>query len=555
MNHKILGVLPPLSFAFLSGCSSIHTDDYKENRASNVEAFKDIESASKEMVKEISTGVIVDDFFVDTTPFTVPNDRSTEIPSYLPSEIRFDSKIPFSEQYLKERVLDDYGIKIDFVRLVDKNQDANDIASEDNASMLPPVPLPYGEESEEPKPKEIWEENSNPKAAKLFGKYEEDDKDLLPPLIFNGRVVDFMEKIATQTGLSWKYNEIDNVFMFYDLDTKLFHVVDNTATYNSSISISTESEASSESGDDSGSMEAKTKQSSEYGASGNHWEDLKQTVSSVLTKDGKATFDQKNGYITVTDRKSVLTKVTSLIDTMNAANETVVFMDVTYVKVKLDKNHEISTTLSADKFLSKVFSNINGGYVTNKSLGAMDHVLSASFSKAGIDAVIGAMGRYGTISTKYEMPVATLNNTEIPFQTVVEQKYISKIEKTSDDSGDDSWSTETEYNKTGLTSLFTPRVFKDKVLIQGRISISENIEMLDHTETGITLPTNASETHRINTIIPNGSTKIVSIQKIEKAKSSAGGLFGEHSLLFGGDESAKSTQEIAMVMVTPYILK
>ncbi|CAH7378328.1 conserved exported hypothetical protein [Vibrio chagasii] len=552
MNKKIITRLSPLSVAVLAGCSNMHTADYTENKEMNVDRFEEIEKSSSEMVTSITAGTIVDDFFVDTTPFSVPNDRSTEIPRHLPENIRFLKATQFSEADLKTTLLDDYGIRIDFTRLIAEEGDEE---SEDS-SDVPFVPPTFTDHAgtEVFDEKAFWEENSNPEAASLFGNYKESDDSLLPPLDYNGSLVDFIEMVSAQTGLSWKYDSVDNIFVFYDLDTKVFQVVDNTQGYKSELSISTEAESESSGEDDSGSMTSSTNQSVEYTSSGDHWSDLSGTVESLLTEHGIATFDQKNGYITVTDKKSVLSKVDSLINVLNTANKTMVFLDVTYVKVTLDKESGISIDLNADSFFDKVFSGVEGGYVSNGGAGGMSSVLGASFTKSGIDMMIGSMGRYGTVSTRYEMPITTLNNTAQPYQTVLEQKYISKVEKTTDDNGDTSWSTDTEYNKTGLTSLFTPRVFQDNVLINGRLSISENIEMREHAEAGITLPTNASETHIVNTIIPNGVTKIVSIQKIETSQSSANGPLGEHSVLLGGSESSGTKQEVSMIMVTPYIL-
>lgn len=563
--------------ASLSGCAEMHTADFKDNRDSIDEFKTAITDQSEHGVTEISSGLIIDDIFVNTSALSVPKERESLIPDYIPKTIAFINKESMRETELKQVLLSDYGVRIDFIRLINQEEDddkANEAtnpldaesgaAKGDNPNAVLPTPtmggtnLGIGGASERPYVSKTTEEHSKDLFTGLNEK--EYDEWYVKPISFNGKLTDFMDIIAADRELSWKFDSNSNTFVFYDIETRIYEVIDNTGEYETELEISTESKSDGSTGDGGASDKSATSQSVSFIDKAKHWEDLMLTIESMLSPDGKATFDQKNGMITVTDTDSVQEKISSIIDKLNEKNGSMVYLDIMYLKIKLDKSSEIGVDFDADDVLSSIGSgSITGGMTSNLPLGAMENLLNINFTKAGVKAMIGSIQKYGSISTKYEMPISTMNNMPHPYQTVIEEKYISKVEEEKEGEGEDekvSRTAETEFNKTGLTSIFTPRIYKDNVIVSGRLSLTENLAMVEKENMGnIMLPKNSGETHIVKSIIPNGVTRIVSIQKITKTTAGSQGPAGEDSWMLGGKENSSNSDELAIIMVTPYIIK
>ncbi|WP_210498577.1 hypothetical protein [Vibrio crassostreae] len=561
MNKMIKNGLP-LSVAALSGCAELHTVDYKDNKEANLEFKEQIDHHSEKNVLEVESGIIADDFYTEIVPVNIPMNKNADIPDHIPSTIDYFQLGAITEREFKHTMLTDYGINITFSRLIEDKGLLDDEPEAEENTEAEEQGIVFDPFNPTPTPTEPEDKNDaiETDVAKLFAgeKPNIDHDDYIRPIDFSGSISDFFEIVANDRGLSWKFDETSGEFVFYDLDTIVFDIIDNTDTYESELSISTSSGGQASSEEGSSTNDSTTDQSLTFSEEAKHWEGVENTVNALLTQFGSASFDQKNGKIIVTDTKLVLSKVDKVINTLNEASGAMVYLDINYVKVQLNKTSKIGVELTATDIISS--SAVNAGLTTTNPLDTMQSILSLDFNKAGVNAMIGSIQEYGSISTHYEMPISTMNNTPHPYQTVIEEKYVSEVSREESDSEEedaqDTFTATTEYNKTGLTSLFKPRIIKDEVVVEGRLSLTENIAMVEVESMGnIMLPTNTGETHVIKSKIPNGVTRIVSIQKLTKRKANTSGPAGENSFLAGGNEETENSEELALIMVTPYIIK
>lgn len=560
----------------LAGCSNMHTDQFMENKDIANDLSDDVNAKKDTGIEEIEAGLIVDDFFVDLEPYTVPEQKSSNLPTYLPKTITYIQQDLKTEREFSALMLKEYGLKIVFSRLVTIEEDddeSTDTGSEgmvgeevtsepEGAVLINTMPSDYYPSEGEEQSQNNTSEPLNAfdlKLEKIYnGEIENPDPDLyVNTMNFSGSLADFMDLLASDRELSWKFDEVEGQFVLYDLDTVVFEVIDNTDQFKSETKISTESETTSK--EEGSSASAATSQTVEFNDDANHWKSLQETVNSLLSPEGKATFDQKNGMVIVTDRQPILNKVGKLVDHLNESNGVVVFLDVEYVKVALDKSSNIGVDIDATDFLSSIGSgSTTGGLSNSLDLQAtFSSIFSMNFTNAGVSAMIGSLQKQGNMTVRYEMPISTINNTPHPYQTAESRTYIHKVEAEKDDEGKiTSVIPETKVNKTGITSIFKPRVIGDRVIVEGTLTLSENIDMDVKEDMGsIMLPTNTGETHKVKSIIPNGVTRVVSIQTLTKTSGNSEGAFGEDSWFFGGGEKSETSREVAMVLVTPYIVK
>jgi len=149
-----------------------------------------------------------------------------------------------------------------------------------------------------------------------------------------------------------------------------------------------------------------------------------------------------------------------------------------------------------------------------------------------------------------------MNNIPKHYQKVLEDTYISKVEKQDNDDDSETLIPETAVNKAGLTSLWKARIVEDQVLVSGRMSIVDNINMETAKDmSDMVMPENLSDIQQVDQLIPNGRTRIVSIEEEVKKVAKSEGPLGPDSVPIGGSEESESVRTISMIMVTPYILR
>lgn len=555
----------------LTGCAELHTDAYKDNKIENNEVADDIENSIKSTVSDIQSGVRVDDIFVDLQPVIVPKNRGEDLPSFLPKTIDFLEAKPITERELSKRLLLEYGLNVVINRVIkteaekkaeDEKKDG-DKSGEGNKEGTNLPTLNFNGAGIDGNNMSAAEELSaiEKKNKNLGIEYnesatqEELDEKLVRPIDYSGDLAGFLDVLSTDRGLSWRYNTDTNEFILYDLDTKLFQLIDNTEKSVSEISVSTEAKSDASTDEGGATNGSSSKQSFSETATAEHWKSIEETIKAMLSKDGQASFDVKNGNVIVTDNKIVLDKVGRIVDQLNSASGTMVYMDVRYVKIKKSRSSKVGFNFSATDLLSFAGGGTTAGLVTNYSMDDMQSIMTMNFSKANIQSMITSLQKYSSSKLDAEIPVSTRNNIPNTYQTVVEESYVSKIEIEKDDKDNVTMTPTTSINKTGLLSIFTPRVFQDKVIVSGAITISDNISMEEKEELGfVTLVTNEGRSQKIDMIIPNGVSKVASIKRIAKNEAATKGPAGENSMLAGGDEDTANEESLELIVITPYII-
>ncbi|MCY9866134.1 hypothetical protein OTK49_26715 [Vibrio coralliirubri] len=567
LNKSKISIL--VGAAFASGCSQIHTQDFKEIKETNAQASEDIDAYKAKSVAEINGGAALDEFFVKLTPIKIKTRDSIVLPDFLPTDISIYSGIPMTEAELAQMLYLDFGIKLTVSRTLVENDEASAEESEKDSTdnietggaSMSLMDIDKGQITAAAPDSGDSSESAGGDSAQdmlaLFGNNREVDNSSdtrIQKIDYSGSLVGFFDWLALARGLSWKYDADSDVFVLYDLDTVVFELIDNTDKFTFESTIDTSSDSSSGSSGGASSSTSSTTQKSTFEDEADHWADLQVMLNQMLSPNGKAAFDLKNGRVAITDTKQALEKIGTVIDQINSSSGSQILLNLTYIKVSVEETSEIGVNTNASDLISGA---VTGGGSAGGGLGAFQNVFTMSFSKIGLEAAIGAIGSLGTISYRYDSPIMTMNNHLTPFQSVEEEHYIAEVESETDDDGNETLSPKKDINKTGITSTWKNRIYKDRVLVDGKISLVENLYMkeLPAEMNNVVLPKNALDTHNIKAMLRNGETKVVSIQEIKRKVAESSGPFGSNSFFLGGSEKTKNRREISVIMVTPYVIK
>ena len=561
MNSKIIGF--PALMVFLAGCSQIHTSDYKKIDSEHNDVSSDIDELKVKSVAEINGGSTLDEFFVKLSPIKVKAKDTIVLPDYLPNKISVYHGTPLTEAELSQILFLDYGIKVTFNRMIIPKKDVpaegletqNIETSSSGEVSLMNLSTPVAEglsPTNEGKEKEMTTGMKDMFA--LFGNNVDGETDKrIQKISYNGALTGFFDWLSLDRGLSWKYHADTETFILYDLDTIVFDLIDNTDKSTIETTVNTSSDTAAGSSEGTASSNSSTAMKTTLTEESEHWEDLQKMINQMLSPNGLASFDVKNGRVAITDNKHSLEKIGSIIDQLNSSSEIQVLLNLTYIKLSVEQSSELGVNLSATDLISGA---ITGGASAGGQMGSFQNIFNMSFTKAGVNAAIGAIGKLGTISYQYDSPILTMNNRLTPFQSVEEEHYISEVEVEIDDNNNEKRMPKKDINKTGITSNWKNRVFRDKILVEGKLNLIERISMeIIPDMNNIALPKNALDTHDIKAMLKNGHTKVVSINEIKRKVAESSGPFGSNSFFLGGSEKTVTRREISLVLVTPYIIK
>ncbi|KDM89967.1 hypothetical protein [Photobacterium galatheae] len=559
--------------AFASGCSQLHTQDFKEIKQSNIDATDEIDGLKGKTVAEINGGATLDEIFVKLTPVKIKTKDTINLPDFLPETIAVYSGVPMSESELGRVLYLDYGIKLSFSRMIVKEEevappeepsgngtDQNIETMSDGAVSLMNLGSTGEIEQVSSSPGQSGQGSSDYDPSQdmlaLFGNSREQDnsKDKrIQKIDYSGSLTGFFDWLALDRGLSWKYDDDTDTFILYDLDTVVFELIDNTDKFTLESTIDTSSNSDAGSSDGASSSKSSTSQKASFAEEANHWADVQSMVEQMLSPDGKAAFDLKNGRVAVTDTKNAIQKIGRVVDQINASSGSQVVLNLTFVKVSVEETSEIGMNLTATDLVAGA---VTGGTKLGGDLSTFSNIFNLSFNKAGVTAMIGALGRLGSISYRFDTPILTMNNHLTPFQSVEEEHYIAEVEKETDENGNETLTPKKAVNKTGITSIWKNRIFKDRVLVDGKISLIENLNMKEVPDmNSIVLPKNALDAHNVKAMLRNGETRVVSIKEVNRKSAEASGPFGANSFILGGNEKTKHRREISIILATPYVLK
>lgn len=309
------------------------------------------------------------------------------------------------------------------------------------------------------------------------------------------------------------------------------------------------------------------------------WKDLKDTISQMLSPEGKMTVSQSSTSVTVRDRPSNVQLVGQYIYNLNSNLSKQVLVKVQVLEINLSNafNYGIDWNIITNAFHNSAFR-INANYGTPVAITALGAATDAnplgtpSFGaiqqvpdgKNGIPAyqiLIKALNQQGKTSVVSEPRVLCLNNQVSVVRIVRSEGYVASIQNTSlagDTSSSGTNNTVTSQVTpgmviTGLTLYILPKILNDRVYLSVNADLSTNngFSTFGPTNSVIQLP-NITEKHfNQRSMIKSGDTLILSGFRQLTNRAGAAQLFTSQAL---GGKAAEQQNSETVVLITPIIL-
>lgn len=316
------------------------------------------------------------------------------------------------------------------------------------------------------------------------------------------------------------------------------------------------------------------------------WKDLHDTISQMLSPDGKVTVSQSTTSVTVRDRPTNVQLIAEYIAGLNnrLARQVLVKVQVLSVNLNSGFNFGIDWNMVARAFNKSPFR-------LNSKLGTPLTLSSLSGGAALVDVptfgvqqekpaegttfhnpypaytiLVNALNQQGKASVLSEPRVLCLNNQVCVVRVVNQRGYVASIETTSSPGATTLGTVTSQITPgsvtTGLTLYILPKILNDKVFLQVNADLSDLLSIeTSSTQTVDGTPTNSSnyiQYPNVNvkhfnqrSMIKSGDSLILAGFRETRNRAGAQQLLTLQAL--GGRTAEQLSTEIIM-LITPIIL-
>lgn len=407
-------------------------------------------------------------------------------------------------------------------------------------------------------------------------------------LHYSGTVKGALAELASKSNYFYDYDIPNKTLTWSSLQTKVFDIsfIPGVSKYSvgpsSGVSIASGSSGSSSSGSSSSSSSSSSgidiTATGEYSNISNDnlsvWDDMKSTIATLLSPQGKLSVSQATTTITVRDHPSNISDVSHYLAKMNKILSKQVHFDVQVLDVQLNKQFQYGIDWND---IAYKFSH-NGGKVSFDGTFATTSgaVLTAPPQSAGTYApggkwsgniVIKALEEQGKVTVVTQPSLTTLNDQVAQIAIQTQQSYLAS-QSTTITGGDSSLSQEALTPGTvtyGFQMYLLPKIQDDKVYLQISSVLSDLISLTIVTQTGqtsagndtqnstnaIQVPNLAQKNFNQRTVLRNGQTLVLAGFKNLKDNNQKDTVAGLTPL---GGLAAQSNNEEMVVLITPTIL-
>jgi len=405
-------------------------------------------------------------------------------------------------------------------------------------------------------------------------------------LNYSGTIHDALDQVAAKTG--YAYDIEDNMLTWSPFVTKTFDVsfMPGASQYlmgqkQGDSMLNVNSTAGSGGGQNSDS------QFSSLQGNLSVWEDLKNSIEQMLSKDGKVMVSQSTTTVSVQDHPENVQKVADYLASMNKDLSKEVLLQVQVLEVNLDKNfnygidwnlaykNAFSGGIQTGDLSQAVRTNPLGnttpsGFSLNNNTlgipGVSAGVVSGPFANTQI--LINALSQQGNVSTVTNPDVVTLNNQVAQIDISKQTSYLASLTTTSTAQVGSSTSLTPGVVNTGFKLYILPKIMNGNVYLQ----LSSELSTLDSIstfvgQTGTTassgtnaasggssqiqLPTVSGKHFNLRSMVPSGHTLIIAGFRQTQNTANASTMFG--SPLLGGKGADQNNIE-TIVLITPTIM-
>ena len=223
--------------------------------------------------------------------------------------------------------------------------------------------------------------------------------DIPEGLFFTGPLSRLLNAIASAANVSWRYHPDDGEIEFYRYVTRTFRVSAFAGATTATATAGVVSTA----------------------ANYEVWDEIVESVDSIIGDDGEVVEIGSNGYLVVTTTPRTMRRVAEFIEHQNSERLRQVVVNLVIYSVTLDDSQAVGVNVN-----QLIFQRLGGRFAFNSGgAGNVDGGLSATFSVltgdnapattpgsyfAGSNAVFSALGSLGDTSIVTTASLVTLND-------------------------------------------------------------------------------------------------------------------------------------------------
>lgn len=302
------------------------------------------------------------------------------------------------------------------------------------------------------------------------------------------------------------------------------------------------------------------------------WKDLKDTITQMLSPDGKVMVSQSSTSVTVRDRPSNVNLIGQYIANLNTSLSKQVLVKVQVLEVSLENgfNYGIDWSIVTNAFHNSPFQ-LNADYGTPiaiqklgggdliPSLGTVASVPEGKNPIPSYTILLKALNQQGKTSVVSEPRVLCLNNQVGVVRITKNEGYVASIQNTAQPGVAQSNSNTVTSQVTpgmvitGLTLYILPKIMQNKIYLSVNADLSTNdtFKTFGPTNAQIQLP-NITEKHfNQRSMIRSGDTLILS--GFKQVKNATGATQFLTSQALGGTAALQTNTE-TVVLITPILL-
>lgn len=388
---------------------------------------------------------------------------------------------------------------------------------------------------------------------------------------YNGELSGLLDMVAARFGLSWKFE--DGRVKIYNLDTETFYLyaiasgTEMRSDVQSGTTMVNGASGGSASGGTSGGIGGQTtsSQTTTVVLKTAIWDDVKNTLDSMVSIKGSCVTSPSTGAITCTDNADVLGRIRNYVDRENGNLTKQVLFQIRIVSVTLTDSDAFGISWSA---VYQALSN-KYGVKLSSAFAAPQNAVTGTFSIlsgstspwAGTDAILSALAEQGAVSIVKQPTVSTLNLQAVPVQVAKQDGFVPGSQTVTTANVGTTTTFQTGIITTGFNMSLLPYVMGDnRMLLQFSISLSNlrNIRTVKDSGGGgfaevpeLDLPINSSQKVRLNP----GETLMLSGFDQEDDSSTRSGVDQPKNFLFGGGVKGSRTRGTLVVLITPVIME
>lgn len=365
-------------------------------------------------------------------------------------------------------------------------------------------------------------------------------------LNYSGTLSGLLDVITGKLGLFWRYERGEVVIKRSETKTYTVDLPSGKVTFQSDT-------MSDIGGSETGSSSHATKM--EFTPE-DSWENLSESVKSMLSQSGKHVYSDVQGLLTVTDTPQVHSRIEEYIKTINSIASKQVAVEAHVFEITSDDTGEFDANIMAlYDWKGDLNLGLNGSmWTVGKGVGRDP---SNNRFDSSAEATLNMLRTNRNSSLVTSGTIYAMNGHPTPFQQINEVSYVAERSVTIVEGGTTEASITPGKTSEGISMMIMPRVMSDgRVMMNFSIDTSSILAMNKEGEEGqeVTMPERASNRYQQVVTVRSGEPLMIAGLERTNHDATYKSPLGRYSWIAGGSKSGGKTRVMTMIVLTPYIM-